>query len=127
MYAPPMELSERTPFLWTFICVTVTAPEFDAVRLIARTGTRAAAVVAGDCETTSEPATGLRELKETERPVAGGVTVPVPVPVPVPVVPVPVLIAFTNALVLGPKYPAAGEIPFAAWNAARAAWVKEPK
>jgi hypothetical protein len=34
---------------------------------------------------------------------------------------------FTKALVLGPKYPDAGEIPFAAWYLAKAAFVKAPK
>src|SRR3989344_7615785 len=33
---------------------------------------------------------------------------------------------FTNARVFGPKYPTAGEMPFAAWNAASAARVRPP-
>ncbi len=51
-----------------------------------------------------------------------------PVVVP-PVVP-PVVVppeAFTLARVIGPKKPAAGEMPLAAWYAARAAFVCAPK
>ena len=113
-------------------CETVTAPELLAVRSKFKTGTRAAPEpVWPGAVVIREPAPGLSDAKLTERPVAGAVTssrtgcasrtscargsgcA--------------VLMEFTNALVLGPKYPAAGEIPFAAWKAPTAFCVRAPK
>ena len=111
----------RRPSCWNFTSESVTAPDVPAVKFTAKTGTRAEPEPALEI---NEPAAGLSEAKLTDKPVAGATT-PVPVPVRSTSVAVPVevvvLIEFTNALVLGPKYPAAGEMPFAAWNSANAA------
>ena len=73
---------------------------------------------ATDCPATRAEAIGDEGDRETDKSVPetiGPETGPEALP------------AFAIALVLGPKYPAAGEIPFSNWNFTTAAFVKGPK
>jgi len=120
-YADEMELSDKTPCFLNFKPFTVTAPDTPAVSDIPSISTRAADVV----PEMSDPAEGLLAAIATFNPVAGAGT-DGPEGTDGPPVTGPIIDA-TADRVMGPKYPAAGEIPFAAWNLANAARVNEPK